>query len=153
MDALYPDQVEESVETTEEFLKFNEEDEDELDPEFDRNRAEQERAKLLHSYTSDENKIIHSRVAPLSAFCLALWAMNPARAAKYAKRNFFPAVDPFDPVHIQELTLWGSLQNSMLTTRDEAILVSQMSDWKPSHMSRRLLLSEAVRIGEKHQKK
>jgi hypothetical protein len=152
LESLYPDEADEPRES-EQYSKGSEEDEDELDPEFDKLRAEQERAKLLHSYSSDENKIIHSRVAPLSAFCLALWAMNPERAASYAKRNFFPAVDPFQPVHIQELSLWSSLQNSMLTTRDEAILVSQMSDWKPSHMNRRVLLSEAVRIGEKHQKK
>ncbi|EAN85530.1 hypothetical protein C3747_19g259 [Trypanosoma cruzi] len=66
---------------------------------------------LLVSLTAEERAMCESRILPLVSFAAALWTVNPAKAREYLQSN------PKD-----NMRLWRTMQSSMLSTRDTAVL-------------------------------
>ncbi|KAH9577959.1 hypothetical protein LSM04_000900 [Trypanosoma melophagium] len=61
--------------------------------------------------TVEENVIANDRIVPLAGFTSALWTVNPKKAEEYLLSN------PRDNAR-----LWRTMQSSMLSTRDTAVL-------------------------------
>ncbi|EKF32570.1 hypothetical protein MOQ_003574 [Trypanosoma cruzi marinkellei] len=66
---------------------------------------------LLVSLTAEERAMCDTRIVPLASFATALWTVNPAKATEYLQSN------PKD-----NMRLWRTMQSSMLSTRDAAVL-------------------------------
>ncbi|KEG14729.1 hypothetical protein DQ04_00331220 [Trypanosoma grayi] len=65
----------------------------------------------LAPLAAEESAAVSSRIVPLAGFTSALWTVNPAKASEYLESN------PKDNVR-----LWRTMQMSMLSTRDTALL-------------------------------
>nr|CCC94133.1 unnamed protein product [Trypanosoma congolense IL3000] len=66
----------------------------------------------LHSpFEPEERSLVQSRIVPLLGFTCALWTLSPVKALEYLQSN--PANNP---------RLWSTMQSSMLSTRDAAVL-------------------------------
>lgn len=78
-------------------------------------------AGLLESFTREESTQL-SRLLPLCAFTAALWTVNPQKSAAYI------AGITTTPQTLNRQTenhrLWRTMQSSMLSTRDTAVLTS-----------------------------
>ncbi|RNF04475.1 hypothetical protein TraAM80_05122 [Trypanosoma rangeli] len=66
---------------------------------------------LLIPLTAEERAVCDTRIVPLASFATALWTVNPAKAAEYLQSS------PKD-----NMRLWRTMQSSMLSTRDTAVL-------------------------------
>ncbi|ORC90471.1 uncharacterized protein TM35_000082690 [Trypanosoma theileri] len=61
--------------------------------------------------TAEENVIANDRIIPLASFTSALWTVDPKKAMEYLLSN--PR---------ENLRLWRTMQSSLLSTRDTAVL-------------------------------
>jgi hypothetical protein len=66
-----------------------------------------------------EKAVVGQRVLPLGAFACALWACSPSKAVEYIDTE--TAVGLLAP-SLREERLWRTMQASMLSTRDAAVL-------------------------------
>ncbi|RNF24680.1 uncharacterized protein Tco025E_02439 [Trypanosoma conorhini] len=66
---------------------------------------------LLTALTAEERAECDTRIVPLASFATALWTVNPAKATEFLQSN------PKDNAR-----LWRTMQSSMLSTRDTAVL-------------------------------
>ncbi|EAN78472.1 hypothetical protein, conserved [Trypanosoma brucei brucei TREU927] len=66
---------------------------------------------LRTAFEPEEKVLIESRIVPLLGFVSALWTVDPLKASEYLQSN---------PQN--NARLWGTMQSSMLSTRDAALL-------------------------------
>lgn len=71
----------------------------------------------LFPLTAEEKTVVASRIVPLAGFTCALWSVNPSKASEYLQSN------PRDNAR-----LWRTMQSSMLSTRDTAVLRAYADD-------------------------
>ncbi|KAG5469641.1 hypothetical protein CUR178_01778 [Leishmania enriettii] len=65
-------------------------------------------------------------VVPLCSFAVALWSANPAKASEYVASVAAKPESLTDGT--ANLRLWGTMQHSMLSTRDSAVLAACYND-------------------------
>jgi len=74
-------------------------------------------AAPLGLFSIDEEVRVRNTLAPLASFVASLWTAEPERAASYLASN--PS---------QNTRLWATMQSSMLSYRDEAVLKAHRDD-------------------------
>lgn len=84
--------------------------------------------------TAEEENRMREYVLPLAAFTTALWTVNPRIASEYVtKQTPLPSASPSEaPPPLSSVPpnyrLWGTMQDSMLSTRDTALLRAYFSN-------------------------
>lgn len=96
-----------------------------------------------------EEELLETLLAPLMAFLSALWSVDPSMCEAYATREtFLPDTirqSSRGAAGISKLALWRSLQYSMLSTRDTALLRAHFSQQR---LDRRLSAAHQTYLAE-----
>lgn len=97
-------------------------------------------------FNEAEEKVMQSLVVPLAAFTAALWTINPQIAEEYVRTqtplpSSFTVASPVKPNH----RLWKTMQNSMLSTRDTALLSAYFSN---TRLDKRLCVMHQTYLAE-----
>lgn len=102
-------------------------------------------------FTTEEEGRMRNHVLPLAAFVVALWTVNPHIAAEYVRKHTPPCTEspagevlspPLLPSHER---LWRTMQESMLSTRDTALLRAHFSN---TSLDRRLSMTHQTYLAE-----
>lgn len=102
-------------------------------------------------FTTEEEGRIRNHVLPLAAFVVALWAVNPRIAAEYVVKQTPPCTEstagecPSPPLLPTHERLWRTMQESMLSTRDTALLRAHFSN---TSLDRRLRRTHQTYLAE-----
>ncbi|CAD2217841.1 hypothetical protein AGDE_10653 [Angomonas deanei] len=106
----------------------------------------------LDGFSAAETAVLERHTVPLASFAAALWTINPERCAQYLKGlPQDPSALPRSPTTNK---LWHSMQFSMLSTRDCALLHSRLTgnplDARLSDAQRNYLIETLLhRLGER----
>lgn len=81
---------------------------------------------LCGAFTAAEELRLRTCLVPLCAFASALWTTNSSRSASYVE-HMTPTAEHLTPQNANQ-RLWKTLQGSMLSTRDAAVLRAYYTD-------------------------